>query len=1021
MTKSMFPWSLGGAAARRPSYRRAALDSGALGHRPRSIRRLFGCVAFLSVGLLVACGGGGPDGTSGDPSSASHTVGGTVTGLAGTGLVLLNSGGDSTAVSGDGSFTFPAALANGAVYNVTISAQPSSPSQICTVSNGSGSVGTSNVSDVAVSCTTDAHVIGGTVSGLLGSGLVLQDNGGDNLSVTTNATGFTFATGVVSGASYNITVLKQPDIPAQSCTVANGSGVVGGADVTGITLTCVAEGSGTDGVPSRIAIDKSSVFLPGVGKTVQLHAQVLDANGHVLAAVPVAWTSSAPDRVVVDPSGAVSGVAIGSALVFAKAGSLQSLPVIAIVAQPVAGALLLTDAQIVSVGAALNLDADGVPGVGTQYEVTLQNVAAPAPGTVVIAIEKQPVTGTVVATRQDATGLVVTLALVPASQLFSAYDIDLTIDLSTFPMQAAPSEAAQSIGAPRRSAIQKARRQDTSPLAPFKALDCDASVKAQLLGDPPFLLSVTNQLKLKVQDRPGFTLRALVGTFTLDPSVTLKLQAGFTVSGSCEAAAEIPIAVDGPLSVFVAPAVRLGFGVGLKGAAILAQGQVGVSGQLGVTDVSIGYQCSEASGSSTCDTLSDSTIVNSLTPHGEFPDSNGMQLLLSGQFYFLAGFDAEFLLGTVTADLLRVKIGPQQSFDLAFEDDQAARTDYASHYDLKLIATVEPGKSLKKVIDEILGGSVGVSAKPQLSKDISESPKGTLTVSSTRVGIGNPVDFTVNFDPSTVDYFLLGNNVTGVQLYRKAENEDKFTFWKYMDVIASNSPTYSYRWMPSSTDDLGKADYAAFVDTKLLPQGLGPLLEIAPNSIQTVEVGCFSSGSAQSTQSLRGAKIQATHRDASGTCADQWSGTVHFDDGANYGDVNITFSRDPNFNDGTPSDESYVGQGHGTFHNHADDNLGCTVEPTTFDFDASSTAISSALWVGYGSTPAAFALTSRAQIQITVTCPNPAGPGPIVSHRTVFPSFLPGLGGNVSPDGTTIQGSSPPGGPGHWSFQFTKQ
>lgn len=973
--------------------------------------RILGLLAFFA---LAACGGGGDSGTT-----AGYAVGGAVTGLAGAGLVLLNSDGESLPVSGDGSFTFPAALANGATYSVTVSAQPTVPSQTCIVSSGSGSIGASDVSNVAVSCTTNAYVIGGKISGLQGSGLVLQDNGGDNLSVATNATDFTFAAHVASGGSYNITVLKQPDIPAQSCTVGNGTGVVGSGDVAGVTLTCVAAGSGTDGVPSRIEIDKSSVFLPGVGKTVQLHAQLLDANGHVLAAEPVTWTSSASDRIVVDPSGTVSGVAIGSAQIFAKSGSLQSLPVLAFVAQPAAGALLLTDAQIVSVGPALNLDADGVPGVGTKYEVTLRNVAAPAPGTIVMGAEKQPVTGTVVATRQDATGLVVTLALVPASQLFTAYDIDLTIDLSTFPMQAAPSEAAQSVGTPGRRVAQKVGRLSSSPIAPFKVFDCDASVKAQLLGDPPFSLTVTNNLKLKAQDRPGFTLRAMVGTFTLDPSVTLKLRAGFKVNGSCEVAAQIPIPVDGPLSVFFAPAVRLGFGVGLSGEAILAQGQVGVSGKLGVTDVSIGYQCSETSGSSTCDTLSGSTVVNELTPHGEFPDTHGMQLLLSGQFYFLAGFDAEFLLGTVTADLLRVKIGPQQSFDLAFEDDQAARTDYASHYNLKLLATVEPGNSLKKVIGDVIGGSVDVSVKPQLSTDISESPKGSLTVSANRVGLGKPVDFSVNFDPSTVNYFLLGNNVTGVQLYRKTATEDKFTFWKFMDLIASGSPTYSYHWVPSSTDDLGKADYAAFVDTKLLPEGLGPLLEISVNSIQTVEVGCFSSSSARSAQSLRGPRIQATPQTAA-TCADQWDGTVHFDDGANYGDVNITFSRNPTFDDGTPTDESYVGQGHGTFHVHSDDILGCTVEPTSFDFAPGSPAIDSNLFVAYGPTPASFSLTSRAQIPITETCPNSGGGPPFVSHRTVTVTWFGGIGGDVSPDGTTIQNSSP-FGPGKPSFQFTRK
>ena len=42
--------------------------------------------------------------------------------------------------------------------------------------------------------------MGGTVSGLSGT-VVLQDNGGDDLTVTANGS-FTFATTVASGAAY---------------------------------------------------------------------------------------------------------------------------------------------------------------------------------------------------------------------------------------------------------------------------------------------------------------------------------------------------------------------------------------------------------------------------------------------------------------------------------------------------------------------------------------------------------------------------------------------------------------------------------------------------------------------------------------------------------------------------------------------------------------------------------------------------------------------------------------------------
>ena len=107
--------------------------------------------------------------------------------------------------------------------------------QSCTVSNGSGTVGSANVTSVAVSCANAAsYTIGGTVSGLSGT-VVLQDNSADDLSVSANGT-FTFATSVVSGASYSVTVKTNP--AGQACTVSNGSGTVGSANVTNVAVSC---------------------------------------------------------------------------------------------------------------------------------------------------------------------------------------------------------------------------------------------------------------------------------------------------------------------------------------------------------------------------------------------------------------------------------------------------------------------------------------------------------------------------------------------------------------------------------------------------------------------------------------------------------------------------------------------------------------------------------------------------------------------------------------------------------------
>src|ERR1700677_5268732 len=66
------------------------------------------------------------------------------------------------------------------------------------------------------------YTIGGTVTGVRGTGLVLQDNSGDNLTISGNGT-FAFSSGIDQGGAYSVTVLTQPSDPtAQTCVVHNG-------------------------------------------------------------------------------------------------------------------------------------------------------------------------------------------------------------------------------------------------------------------------------------------------------------------------------------------------------------------------------------------------------------------------------------------------------------------------------------------------------------------------------------------------------------------------------------------------------------------------------------------------------------------------------------------------------------------------------------------------------------------------------------------------------------------------------
>ena len=161
----------------------------------------------------------------------SYKVGGTITGLTASGLVLRNNGEDDlTVVSGATSFTFAKEIREGREYAVTIGTQPQGLN--CTVNNGTGSV-TANVNNISVVCVS--YSIGGTITGLAASGLVLQNNGGDDLTVDTGATSFTFPTRVIG--AYAVTVKTQPT--GLSCAVSSGSGTAT-TDISNVSITCIS-------------------------------------------------------------------------------------------------------------------------------------------------------------------------------------------------------------------------------------------------------------------------------------------------------------------------------------------------------------------------------------------------------------------------------------------------------------------------------------------------------------------------------------------------------------------------------------------------------------------------------------------------------------------------------------------------------------------------------------------------------------------------------------------------------------
>ena len=191
--------------------------------------------ALIGTLFVSGCASGGTTSTP-----ITYTVGGTVTGLAGSGLVLQDNNGNNLAVSANGSFTFTVAVASGAAYSVTVLTQPTNLSQTCLPTSNTGTVISSNVTSVSVACTTNTYTVGGSVSGLAGSGLVLRDNNGNNLAVSANGL-FTFTVALASGTAYTVTVFSQPTNLSQTCVPTSNTGTVTSSNVTSVLVTCTTD------------------------------------------------------------------------------------------------------------------------------------------------------------------------------------------------------------------------------------------------------------------------------------------------------------------------------------------------------------------------------------------------------------------------------------------------------------------------------------------------------------------------------------------------------------------------------------------------------------------------------------------------------------------------------------------------------------------------------------------------------------------------------------------------------------
>ena len=223
-----------------------------------------------------------------------------------TGLVLVNNvtsptvTNDATAttpITTSGNYLFATSIPSGASYVVTIATQPAG--YTCTVTNASGTIAESNVTNVSVSCTAlPTYTVRATVALNGATGLVLKNNVTsptvtNDPTVTTPITSsgnYLFTTSIPTGAHYTVSIATQPT--SYSCTLGNATGTIAGANVTNVSVSCTFVCT----CPATYTADSSNLFCSKMDATATpgsfLPIQVGDTNGAYGPSGPWAFSFS---------------------------------------------------------------------------------------------------------------------------------------------------------------------------------------------------------------------------------------------------------------------------------------------------------------------------------------------------------------------------------------------------------------------------------------------------------------------------------------------------------------------------------------------------------------------------------------------------------------------------------------------------------------------------------------------------------------------------------------------------------
>lgn len=643
--------------------------------------------------------------------------------------------------------------------------------------------------------------------------------------------------------------------PGQTTISASADGVSGTAIVTVTPAQAAACTNCLEVVPATL-------LLPAAGAQQQLAVFSVDATGR-RASVTATFESSNPSVVTVSASGrATAAAALGSSYLTVRAGSLTSAPVLALVAQPAPGALLVSDAQVEGVITPVNPAAPYQPGY--QYRVRLRG-AAPAVGQVVLGTGNSPVGGRVVSVTDAGPGLKdVVLELLPLTGMFAALSVNQQVSMTGAPaLTPAAVQQAFVVEPQPGGSLRFTPRSGQTRMVPTNVrsvpmasalnnisfdlgpYSCEAKVEGALsfpaiLNAFSFTLNPNLTLDLVITNGQ---IQRLVAHGDITPTVSSDLLLNAAVKGSVECKVELRtliLPIGGPIALIIGGQVPLGVGFALEAKVELAGIGYDAFFQSTVT-AAFGLDCAGG-----CHVVHDLTHTAGGFFKPRLPASfNNLRTELAASLFGFAQLQiGNPFLNQLQFKAVEIKAGLQQKAELASEQGQADDPAYASSFTLAPMIEAKTTSDVAALAGLLNIQFAELSFVPTLPT-LAQSPVGTFTITPATVQagttsqLGDMATFTISLNPVT---YLGIYAVEGVEIrWLKDNGTGTMVLQPGRPGCTSLTPSASGQTVfTCQTDflvaDAGTQKFYAFVKAKLFGIPVPLPLEIAGNAAATVSV-----------------------------------------------------------------------------------------------------------------------------------------------------------------------------------------